>query len=618
MKRSLKILLAALLCAAMLFMVSCGASEDTEPTPSPSDDPKEDMSPSDISALAMDNFVKKLQEGNYVCGEPQTMVTNVVSPEQVYIQYPHEGYPTIYAYMTLEGETFGTMIEYNVMDEVEFVSNKNAIDALGIVLPNYWYTSSGGNMYEYFYNDMEKPLEFTTNDETVKYTLACLAGYSENTLSLMGEVRMIMDSEDPTSVRFTAEMGSAGMYKYDDLDFTITFGGAEGEEHIEKWLQNPSYPDVRTGWTRDDASTMGLVFMRDYGATTVPFPEFASYALIFDDSAYDEFTGMRLTDSHATEQDVEDYKATLLKNGYKEAQEEQEDGSTATVYRKLLREKYNAYAELYPTYNDGFELIGIMYYENPSYEGLSEISAVLQEHGFAALDETDVVSGWSSTDESRSRSESFAYFFDYDLYLPLALTFTDGEAGRAYFDAYADKLAEAGFHERYSAGEDSRQFENYDGSKTLLLYYDEYDETAASVIFKSQDLLTAEEVNSMLDEAGIIRPDFSGPVGGRDQSRYRYEIAQFEGLLLTATQTFSNSAEAESFLDSYTAELEDNGYLRMDPEKLASNRQFMFFNEDIWKYVAFDYYPGDDSASVLFEFYSNDAAEDSVMLSEVA
>ena len=622
MKRSLKILLAALLCAAMLFTVSCGTNGGGEQPDNNENEKKEedvkDLSPAEISELAMDNFVKKLQAGNYVCGEPDVMVTNAVSPEQVYIQYPHVDYPTVYGYMTLDGETFGTMIENNIMYEVGFVAKGNALDALGQVLPNYWYNVTGGNMFELFYNDVDKPLEFTSNDETVKYTVACLAGYSETTLSLMQEVRMVFDSVDPDSVHFTAEMESQGMIHYDDLDLTITFGGATGDEHLERWFENPVYPDVRTGWTRDDTAMIGNVFMRDYGSSTVPFPDFASYALLFDSTAYDEFGGIRITDTHATEQDVEDYKAVLLKNGYKEVEEEQDDGSTVTVYRKLLREKYKAYAELYPTYNNGLELVGIPYYDEAHYEGLSEISGAVKEHGFAELDDTDLFSGWSADDQSGSRTEGFAYFFDYDLYLPFILTYSDEAAAREYWDAYLDKLPSLGFEERFVAGEDSREFTTPEGDKTIGVYFDPYGDSTVTVMFKSQALLTAEEVNSILDEAGVVGPGLSGNVGGRDQAKYRYEISGFEGLFITATQYFSGSEEAEAFLDSYAEKLEDSGYVMTDPQKLASVRQFMFFNEDNWSYVAFDYYPGDTSASVLFEFFHNPEVESSMMLGEIA
>ncbi|MBR5071240.1 MAG: hypothetical protein IKX27_05005, partial [Oscillospiraceae bacterium] len=447
--RNIKLL--ALLLAVFLLIgcCSCGANNkgnDDDEGPDISD-----LTPAEISELAMNNFIKKLQAGNYVAGDPRNVVTNAVSPEQVYFVYPHEGYPTIYAYMTLNGETFASLIEDDQMGDIEFISAKAAIDSVEGLVPNNWISITDGNLFELFYNDVEKPLEFTTNDENVKYTLCCLGGYGQIALEQMEEVRMTFDSVDPTAVRFTAAVPDYGTYYFDDLDLTLRFGEAEPESHIDAWFKAPVYPIVRTAWTSRDASDMDLVFMRGYGRDTVPFPEFASYALSFDPKAYDQFLGVRITDAHATEQDVEEYKSLLLKSSYKEYPEKQDDGSTVTVYRKLLREKYNAYAELYPRYDKGFVMEGMMYYEEPSYEGIEAIGSMLQQRGFAELADTDLFEGWSATEQSASRNEGFAYFFDYDLYMPFIISFSDRQAAEEYWDDYGNRLLELGFEESFVA-----------------------------------------------------------------------------------------------------------------------------------------------------------------------
>ena len=90
----------------------------------------DDLTPAEISDLAMGNFIKKLRAGNYVAGSADVVLTTAVSPQQIYFQYPHEGYPLTYAYMTLNGETFATLIEDNEIGDIEFVSRDNAIDAV--------------------------------------------------------------------------------------------------------------------------------------------------------------------------------------------------------------------------------------------------------------------------------------------------------------------------------------------------------------------------------------------------------------------------------------------------------------------------------------------------------
>ena len=576
--------------------------------------PDRELTPAEISELAMNNFIKKLQAGNYVIGDPDTILTNAVSPEQIYFQYPHEGYPTVYAYMTYKGETFATMIENNVMDDIEFVSTDSAIDSVEQLVPNYWINVTDGNMFELFYNDVEKPLEFTSNDETVKYTLCCLGGYGQIALEQMEEVHMTFDSADPASVHFTASIPDVGLYTFEDLDLTLKFGEAKGEPHIEEWFKKPVYPTVRTAWTLRDRSDMDLVFMRGYGKEAVPFPDFASYALILDPKAYDEYKGMCLLDSHATEQNVEDYKKVLLNNGYKEVQETQDDGSTVTVYRKLLREKYNAYAELYPCYDNGFVMKGIMHYEDPSYEGQAALSGVVQDHGFAGFADTDLFQGWAATDESASRSESLAYFFDYDLYMPFRLSFTDAAAAEAYWDDYGKKLQELGFEETYAAGENVREYRTPDDSK---VHRTTFGEDNVILEFKSETKLSAEEVNKMVADHGLPAAGLTGNVAGRDQAKYRYEISGFKGLYVTATQYFENNAKAEAFLDDYTAVLEDAGYDMTNPQSMASPRMFLYLNSEEFKYVGFDYYPGDDGASVLFEFFASEPEADGLMLTRL-
>ena len=599
---------------ALFLLLACCACGAQGGNSSNTNNAEKELTPPEISELALENFAGKLQAGNYVVAAQNGMTTNAVSPDQVYIAYPHEGYPMIYAYMTYKGETFATLIEYNEIGDIEFVSTDNALNAVGEILPNNWITITEGNLIELFYNNIEKPLEFTSNDENVKYTLCCLGGYGEYALSSMEEVHMIMDSQDPTSVRFTAAIPDPPnrMYHYDDLDITLKFGEAKSEPHIDEWTKNPVYPTTRSTWNANDIAMMDNVFMRGYGKDTVPFPSFASYALNFDPKAYDEFTGIRITDAHATEKDVEEYKAKLLTYGYKEVQEKQDDGSTVTVYRKLLREKYRAYAELYPVFDNGFELIGMPYYEDTPYEGLPAMSAAMQEHGFAAFDQTDLFEGWSATDQSASRSEGFAYFFDYDFYMPFMLSFTDADAARTYWDDYCAKLAEAGFEESFLAGDNRREFRTPNGSKIFRYTFGD-DNVILEV--KSELVLSAEEANQLIAAYGLPAANLSGDIGARNQTRYRYEISGFTGLMMTVTQTFESAEAAEKYLDAYAAVLDEQGYLMMDPQKIGSVRQFLFFNEDEAKYVAFDYDPGENGASILLEFFAAQSEESSMMQS---
>ena len=577
--------------------------------------PDHELTPAEISELAMENFVKKLQSCSYEVTGTNEMVTSVVSADQVYFSYPQVGFPVIYAYMTLKDETFAAMIEYNEMDDVQFVARGSAVDAVEGLLPNNWIGISGGNMFELFYNDPEKPLEFTSNDDNVKYTLGCLGGVAEEAMGLMEEVRMALDAEDPTTAHFTASMQQAGMYHYDDLDLTIKFGETKSEPHIEAWLADPVYPKVRTGWTRDDINTMDQVFMRDYGAQAVPFPGHASYAMVFDDKAYNESSCMILTDAHWTEKEVEDYKELLKKNGFTEVDGTRIDTTPVKVYRKLLREEYGAYAQLYVAYDDGLLVEGMPYYECPEFDGQAAISAELQRHGFSALPETDVFEGWHAADSAGPQTEAWSYNFDYNFFMRIDLQYKDRDAAIEYLSAYVDQMIKDGYVEKYTPGEDNRGAST--PNECFVFYYqvpDAIDDTGiARLWFKDLKCLSPEEVNALIKEHGLPETDIHGDIGARDIARYYYQIVGFEGVRLLVYQPYDSVEEAEKYLDVYAPGLTDQGYYMIDPQKVSSQRQYCFFNEDTRKLVGFDILPGDGSAQILFELVSFETPLESVV-----
>ncbi|MBQ5961288.1 MAG: hypothetical protein IJL53_11635 [Firmicutes bacterium] len=563
---------------------------------------------------AMSNFVAKLDAGNYVIDHEDSVKTTVFSPERIFFTEDNDSSSSInLGYVTLDNETF--LVELNDISDVEFVAPGNAIEALGSILPNDWYAYSGENMFNLFYNNVDNPLEFTSNDEAVKLTLLRLGGYSEQAVSVMEEVHMLLDAEDPSSVRFTAVMGQYGMIKYDDLDVTLQFGVGENDPRIDKWFANPIYPPTRTAWTWNDVADLDLVFERGYGEDAVPFPEFASYALIFDPHAYEQQTIVRIMDAHGTEADLEAYKAALLAKGYEAVEATFSDGSTDTVYRLLLREAYHSYAELYPYYDNGFVLEGGLYYDNPVYEGLPAISDAVAKNGFPELAETDLFKEWKATDTAASRSEGWAYFFDYDLLISMTLEYDEeNEADAvAYFEEYSDRLAEAGFHSEYVPEEIGGKYESSNDFTSFRYAFNE--DGTVSVEFKKEKSLTPDEVKALLAEHGIPVADIHGDIACRDQTRYRYIIGEFKGIFLFVYQPFDTREEAESFLDDYTAVLDEEGYLPMDPQKLGSQRTFLFFNEDLGKYVAFDLFDDGDGATAAFEFVSIEPDEETTLQS---
>ena len=607
---------------AMCLILTCSGCTNSGDNDKPVDpDPQPEVIDAEIT---MENFVKKLEAGNYVIDAKNYVKTTAVSPEQVYFIYNTDlGYDD-YAFVTLKGETFEGTLDETALSEVMFITTDNAIEALTYLLPNYWMVISVGNMFNLFYNNVDNPLEFTSYDENVKTTLLGLGGYGQLALSNMEEVHMVLDQADPTSVRFTAvinDIPAARIY-YDDLDLTIKFGVAESDPRIEKWIKDPVYPATRTSWTRSDINTFELLLMRGYGKDTIPFPSFTSYALVVDDSDYMSSSILHVSDAHATEEDVQNYIQALVDRGYEKttvtvpeyvsyvSEEREKD-----VYRLLLREKYNAYVELYPYYDDGFNMDMKLYYDNPVYEGLAAVSEAVQGFGFPELSDTDNIKGWGGVNTGAQRSEGWAYYFIYDMYMLMNLDYKDYDAALAYCEAYGNKLMEKGFAPEYTPDSNGAQYKSPNSSKVFRYSLDE--EGKLVFEFRSEKEFTPEEARKLITDAGIPDCELHGDISAREVSGYYHEISGFEGLWLNLYQPFASSAEAESFLDNYTAILEENGYYYTNPQAIGSYRSFLYLNEEAGKYVAFDLNRSEEGATIFFEFVSFNNEDESILSSAI-
>ena len=128
LKNLLKVLMAVLICVSCF---ACTDNGDKEPEP--------DLTPAELSEKAMDNFVRKLEKGNYVVSGGEKAEIHVVSPEQAYINYPQYDGVLSYVFMTLKNETFTSDVyDDEKIQDVSFVSTDNVIDYLGDMLPNSW------------------------------------------------------------------------------------------------------------------------------------------------------------------------------------------------------------------------------------------------------------------------------------------------------------------------------------------------------------------------------------------------------------------------------------------------------------------------------------------------
>ncbi|MBE6122197.1 MAG: hypothetical protein E7190_05745 [Erysipelotrichaceae bacterium] len=611
MDNILKPVCAAVLCVSLAACAETSpAGTDPTPTPVPSAEPEATRSPAEISEAAMDNFVKKLDGGNYVIDHPDYLKITAVSPHQVIFDYTDEWHDDL-AFVSLNGETFGGTLSEEGFTDVQYLSTDSAISCAGSRLPNCWYEMTGGNMWEIFYNNVNQPLEFQTNDDNVKMTLMNIVGYGYNALNLMHEVYMTLDAEDPSSVHFTSVVDDnpvARMY-FDDIDLTLNFGDdAKGDPRVDEWLASPVYPETRTAWQEGDLFFLNSVFMPGYGERALPFPDFASYAMYIDEGVFSEYERIYLKDAHGTEKDVEHYIELLKADGFTET-EETSDDKTVTVYRKPLREAYKCYAEAKPYYDNGFVLEAGPYYDNPAYDSLTGINDAITAFGFTELSENEHLTDWNATDTAAERSESWLYFFDYDLSMYAYVHYDDADAMQAYLDDYAKRLEAGGFSASWTnAGEGEKVLERYasaDGQKSFRYDFNEDGETVM-LTFRSEKGKTPEETEALITGAGFPEISLHTPMTVRDITRYHQMTRAFAGpLYLNVSQTFASEEEGSAFLDEYTARLEEAGYLPTNPMMVGSLKENAYYNEEKDSFAAFDFYPYEDHADIYFDFVAN-------------
>lgn len=594
MKKLLKALLVCLLCVGVCACTNEGGKEP-EPTPAVPDSDK-----------AMENFAAKLEAGNYVM-ETASFKGVVSSPDHVYFTFP-DG--TGYGVVTLNGESFyGVLLEDSFQD-TQYVSNKPAIDIAAEKLPNTWLDIAEGNLFNVFYGHADTPLEYITDDDNIKSSLSSIVNYGYAALALMHEVTMKFDAEDPTTVKITAVVDDnpGARIFYDDIDLTITFGTATEDERIVSWTKNPVYPDGKTAWEMEDLFYFNSVFLPGYGEQSVPFPTFASYALKIDDDVFNDYEKLLITDSQATEKDVEDYKQTLLNNGFETVEMTDASGRPVTKYRKLLREKYKCYALLYPYFADGFVLEGERYYDEATIYTLDEINSVIQDFGFAAIPENEHLTNWQALDTKGDRSESWLGFFDYELALVITVNYDSEEELAKFIEDYGKLLVEKGYHPEYNnAGEDEQILDRYSNSNgaSVFLFY-EGDGSVTHFMFRNERNYTKAEAEKMIADAGIPAPSLDGDIFIRNILPYHQYVRGFKGTLyLSGFVPFESVDAADKWLTDYVAVLDEADFLNVDPDSIGTRKNNAFYNEELDKFVSFNLLPTEDGASVSIDFVSN-------------
>lgn len=597
--------------------------------------PADTRSNAEISEAAMENFLAKVEAGDYtiecesgavkatVCSDDLVYYTRVIRHDDI----DYDGF----AIVTVNGnETFEGYLGEDGLTRIAFLGEGKAVDIaadgaaiqdLDSKLPNWWIDVADGNIWDLFTNDIDNPLRFVTNADEVKALVRLYGDIGEMAMPRMQEVYLELDKEDPASAHLRTSF-SEGYPNIADVDILITFGGTQADPRAESWMKDPdrAYPEARTEWGNDDFY-LNSVFLPEYGLTAVPFPDFATYAFTVDVNAILEEDVIRVRDAKATEADMQAYAAKLEKLGFKAAKDEDGD----TCYRLLLRPDYQCWSSIYLDYDGGVTLTAMKYYEFPKYSGLKEINDQITAAGYAALPENSKLSAFAGEDRANEMTESWLYFFDYELGLFVDFKYADRAAAEAYVQSYIASLT--GFKPDYE-GEDYEAAEDYLGAEevsakfaalkdedifyrcvtserqmTFKYRFNEDGETV-SLLFKAERYVAPDELKSRLAAAGYPEIGLDAYSTCRDFKLFQKTMyGQDYQMDLSLSLVFGTAEEAEAFLDQYITFIRDeNDFEVFNPAMVNMDKQVAYAKEADGSLLVFglNYQPGSTLANIEF------------------
>ena len=635
--RTLAFIVMILLVSSSLFGCMDKKPEETAPGSDTLGGPGLSSASSDASERAMENFLSKLEAGDYVIDcEDNLIRATVFSDDLVYYNLNiRDGENTYdgFALMTVNGtETFMGYLGEESVDHISFAGEGKAFDlakelelpSLKSKLPNHWIDAAEGNIWNLFYNDPENALRFSSSGDELKLFAQMYAGIGDMAMPRMQEVYLELDAEDPAEAHVRTSF-SEGYPAIKDVDIVITFGGAETDARAEAWMNDPDreYPEARTEWGAEVVD-LNAVFLPGYGEKAVPFPDFATYAFMIDISRILSDDLISIRDCRATEEDMERYAEKLEKEGFKAVEE---DGRM--FYRLMLREEYKCWSSIELEYENGARITAKKYYDLPKYEGRDAINAELGKLGYPELPGNDHISGYSAVDTAYELTEGWLYLFDYESVMYADFRYDDRTAAEDYLYAYVGSLE--GFVPDASGEEDEYdEAETYLGEEaeiparfTLLRAEDEdvyyrlrlptgmrsfkyrfnEDGETVSLLFKSEKYVPAEDVDVMLAEAGFPEVDLGAYELCRDLVKFgKTMFGQDYDLDLFVSLKFGSPADAEAFLDSYIGDLRDGSFDITNPGSVSMNRTTAYSKESGDKLLVFgfDYKDGWDMTNLEF------------------
>ena len=517
------------------------------------------------SERAMKNFGDKLAAGNYVLSVDGRLLVSVVSPDEIAFAFDEAVKQTNFAVMAVEGEAFQALIPgEDPLSSLAFLDKSDAMTQAEVRLPNFWFDDEGTKttIWGLWHNqDQENPFHFTSNETLMRESIVSIGWFGDTILPTIQNMSLVLDGEDVNVATLSCTYRPAAQ----DVPLTmkINFGAALSDKRVKDWMNDPNrtYPDPiskQGKWpTSFQLLLQSALGVKENIEEVVPFIDFGSYACWNNTGAFgrQDKELAKVRDYHATEKNVEDYRALLMRNEY----------STVTVdgqthYRRILRARKDtrAYSDLTVEFDDGFYMTAEVFYDEKTYVGLDAINEVLVDTGFQALPATDVLSDWTATDVAFHAYEDKMCLFDFALYLRGTAKFTNGETATKYYNDYYSLLKAHGFG--YDQADDAWTLDNIEG---FWFFTFVLDKEAGILNFRCyrEDYVDPTVAKAAVEAAGFPELDVSAVTSIRDTAAYYMEKAGMDqSLSYEMMFSFETAEKSSAFTSAYIQALLGAGF----------------------------------------------------------
>ena len=515
----------------------------------------------DFSEIAMTNFLKEVDDGNYIISATGYLTVTVY--QDCLVHFGLTGNPNDnFVVMSVDGESFYCEYEDNVFDydTLVYATKGTALKAADERLPSY-FKNATGNVWDVFTNDLTNPLKFTSTHAKVINLFKFYAGISNGIgAPVVTEVDMNFNSVNPSSVQlqatFETDPGSSVI-----STVNITFGNATAEPVALAWIESEDrqMPEAPTDWG-SFLTTINTVFLPGYADIALPFPTFATYATSFeyDGEPMSDNGNIIIKDPKAGLLNYLQYASLLLDNGFTITNP---DEPVVRIFRKLIREETKCYSYIALEYTDadGITVTCHKEYEYTAYNSLDDINAVLADKGFKQLNGS-VLSNFGAKDVKNAEKEELSFLFNYDLFLEVTCTYESQSDVETLLGSYTNSLINDLSFVFVDDENDYWQLKNTSGVKSFRYAF--LGNNVLSMLFKSEAYITPANTNTLLEDNHFPAIDSTKITSSKDIAMNKNIMSNqnYEKYICVNIE-FGSDSECQAYLGNYMMTLSDNGFV---------------------------------------------------------